>query len=63
MPVRPTGSAASADSPSLAPGSAELAAFEATIANDSNLTQDAYGHGTHVASIAAGTARYYGSTP
>ena len=32
--------AASADSTSLAPGSAELAAFEATIANDSNLTQD-----------------------
>src|SRR6185369_11784548 len=55
--------AGSAGSTSLAPGSAELAAFEATVANDASLAQDPYGHGTHVASIAAGTARYYGSTP
>ena len=47
--------AATGGSTSLAPGSAELAAFEAAIANDANLAQDAYGHGTHVASIAAGT--------
>jgi hypothetical protein len=47
---------------SLVPGSPELAAFEAAIANDSNVTQDRYGHGTHVASIAAGSAKSYGST-
>ena len=55
--------AATGGSTSLAPGSAELAAFEAAIASDASLAQDPYGHGTHVASIAAGTARYYGSTP
>ena len=43
-----------------APGSTALSSFESTIANDSNLTQDAYGHGTHVASVAAGRAKFYG---
>jgi serine protease AprX len=42
---------------SLSPGSAALASYEAAIATDSATTQDPYGHGTHVASVAAG--RYY----
>ncbi len=42
---------------SLAPGSAALASYEAAIAADTVTTQDPYGHGTHVASVAAG--RYY----
>ena len=42
---------------SLAPGSTELATYEAAINSDNDDVQDPYGHGTHVASVAAG--RYY----
>ena len=42
---------------SLNPGSTALANYEAAIAADSTNTQDPFGHGTHVASVAAG--RYY----
>ncbi len=44
---------------SLQPGSAALASYEAAVANDSAVNQDAYGHGTHVASVAAGVAKQY----
>ena len=37
----------SAGATSLTPGSTALATYEAALANESNLTQDAYGHGTH----------------
>ena len=39
---------------SLQPGSAALATYENAIANDGAITHDAYGHGTHVAAVAAG---------
>ena len=42
---------------SLAPGSTELSTYEAAINSQLADTQDPYGHGTHVASVAAG--RYY----
>ncbi|HUD24893.1 MAG TPA: hypothetical protein VMQ45_04360, partial [Burkholderiaceae bacterium] len=42
---------------SLAPASPALAAYEAAIAADTVANEDAYGHGTMVASVAAG--RYY----
>ena len=49
---------------SLQPGSAALSAYEAAIAADAVVAQDAYGHGTHVASVAAGFAKnYVSSTP
>ena len=41
---------------SLQPGSAALAAYEAQIAADTVVNQDPYGHGTHVASVAAGNS-------
>ena len=49
------------NSASLMPGSAALASYESAIANDNNLTQDGFGHGTHVASVAAGRARAFSS--
>ena len=46
------------------PGSAALTSYENSIANDTNPIQDAYGHGTHVASVAASLASFYEpSTP
>ena len=43
---------------SLQPGSTALNNYETAIAADSALTQDPYGHGTHVASVAAGRGFY-----
>ena len=40
-----------------APGSVALLSYETTLLNNTS-TQDAYGHGTHVASVAAGRAAY-----
>ena len=40
------------------PGSAELNTYESQIAADNDLVQDGYGHGTHVASVAAGRGFY-----
>ena len=48
---------------SLQPGSAALASYEAAIDNSANLVQDGYGHGTHVASVAAGRPVTYGTAP
>ena len=48
---------AGAAATSLMPGSAALATYEAAIAADAVGIQDPYGHGTHVASVAAG--RYF----
>ena len=39
---------------SLAPGSLSLNNYESAVSNDAAYTPDAYGHGTHVASVAAG---------
>ena len=50
-------------STSLQPGSAELTAYEAAINNSANLVQDGYGHGTHVASVAAGRPVTYSVAP
>ncbi|MBV8209587.1 MAG: S8 family serine peptidase [Burkholderiaceae bacterium] len=52
---------------SLMPGSSALASYESAIANDTvgtanNYTQDPFGHGTHVASVAAGFSVAYSST-
>jgi serine protease AprX len=49
---------------SLQPGSSALNSYEALIATDDDATQDPFGHGTHVAAVAAGRAKYYGwATP
>ena len=45
---------------SLQPGSSALNSYEALIATDDDATQDPFGHGTHVAAVAAGRAKYYG---
>src|SRR5438132_4274186 len=44
---------------SLQPGSLALNTYEAQIAADDDVTQDPFGHGTHVAAVAAGRAKYY----
>ncbi|MEO5697177.1 MAG: S8 family serine peptidase, partial [Burkholderiaceae bacterium] len=46
---------------SLVPGSSSLTAYENALAADSATTQDPYGHGTHVAAVAAGRAKYFGA--
>ena len=48
-------------SKSFMPGSSQGAAFAAAIANDSTVFADQYGHGTHVAAVAAGRAQFYGA--
>ena len=42
------------DAASMQPGSAALANYENLVANESAATLDGFGHGTHVASVAAG---------
>ena len=44
---------------SLPPGSAALSTYEAQINASNEVTQDPFGHGTHVAAVAAGRAKYY----
>ena len=51
--VTPTGGAGSR-----MPGSTALATYESAIAADTAEIQDAFGHGTHVASVAAGRAKF-----
>ncbi len=48
---------------SLPPGSSALASYEAAIDDSANLVQDGYGHGTHVASVAAGRPVTYSVAP
>ena len=44
---------------SMSPGSSTMQAYEAAVANDNGLVQDPYGHGTHVAAVAAGMSRFF----
>jgi subtilisin family serine protease len=44
---------------SLMPGSTALSTYEAQINATGEATQDPFGHGTHVAAVAAGRAKYY----
>ena len=46
---------------SLQPGSTALSQYESSVANDNNASHDPYGHGTHVASVAAGRSLLYSS--
>src|SRR3989442_324395 len=43
------------------PGSFAQIQYENSIANDNNWNQDTFGHGTHIASVAAGRAEVYGA--
>src|SRR2546421_5759608 len=47
---------------SLMPGSLALSTYEAQIVADNDVTQDPFGHGTHVAATAAGYAKFYASS-
>src|SRR3989442_4959279 len=44
---------------SVLPGSLALKTYVALIVADNDATQDPFGHGTHVAAVAAGRAKYY----
>jgi len=44
------------------PGSFAQIQYENSIANDNNWNQDTFGHGTHIASVAAGRAKFYASS-
>lgn len=45
--------------PTYETANAVLTGIEAAVANDNNVLHDGYGHGTHVAAVAAGRAKFY----